>query len=115
MSSTRHEPQRGSDGGREGVRREVVIEASPAEVWEWLATEDGRGRWLEEDAEREIHVEVADEPERLVWWWSGGGGTPTRVELRVVAAPAGARVIVTEMAPCFPLTMFAAAFALVAA
>jgi N-methylhydantoinase B len=34
------------------VRREVEIEASPEEVWEALATEEGRDRWLEEDPER---------------------------------------------------------------
>src|SRR5689334_6636470 len=42
------------------VRREVEIEASPEEVWDALATEEGRERWLEEDPDREIHVEVAD-------------------------------------------------------
>jgi uncharacterized protein YndB with AHSA1/START domain len=83
------------------VRREVEVEATPEEVWESLATEEGRDRWLEDDPEREIHVERADEPSRLVWWWWSGDEPATRVEFLVVAAPAGARVVVTETAPSF--------------
>ena len=97
------------------VRREVQIEATPEEVWEALATDEGRERWLEEDAEREIHVEVADEPSRMVWWWWRGDEPATRVELLVVAAPIGSRVIVVESQPAFPLVALASAFTLVAA
>jgi uncharacterized protein YndB with AHSA1/START domain len=93
------------------MRREIEIDATPEEVWESLATEEGRDRWLEDDAAREIHVETADEPSRLVWWWWRGEEPATRVEFLVVAAPAGARVIVTETQPRFPLTALAAAFA----
>jgi len=101
------------------VRREVHIDASPEEVWEALVTEEGRERWLEEP-EREIHVEVLDTPERLVWWWAGPEEPATRVEFQVVAAPAGTRVIVTESTPSdrlpsFPIDMLVASFALVAA
>jgi uncharacterized protein YndB with AHSA1/START domain len=94
------------------AQREIEVEASPQEVWEALTTEEGRERWLEEDPEREIHVEQADEPSRLVWWWWSGDEPATRVEFLVVAAPAGTRVIVTETMPTFPLTMFASSFAL---
>ena len=118
------------------VRREVEIEATPEEVWESLATDEGRDRWLEDDPDREIHVERADEPSRLVWWWWSGDEPATRVEFLVVAAPAGTRVVVTETAPSFapaarashglpalaspavarfPLASFASSFALVAA
>ena len=97
------------------VTREVEIEATPEEVWESLATEEGRERWLEEEPEREIFVERADEPSRLVWWWWRGDEPARRVELLVVAAPAGARVVVTETSPTFPLAMFARSFAVVAA
>ena len=97
------------------VRREVDIEATPEEVWESLATEEGRERWLEDDPDREIHVEVSDEPSRLVWWWWTGDEPARRVELLVVAAPAGTRVVVTETAPTFPMVAFASSFALVAA
>jgi len=93
------------------VRREVDIEASPEEVWDALATQEGRDAWLEPDPEREVHVEVVDEPSRLVWWWWRGDEPATRVEVLVVAAPAGARVIVTESEPAFPLVALATAFA----
>ncbi len=73
------------------VRREVEIEATPEEVWESLATDEGRERWLEDDPDREIHVEVVDAPSRLVWWWWRGDEPATRVEVLVVASPAGAR------------------------
>jgi uncharacterized protein YndB with AHSA1/START domain len=96
-----------------GVRREIEIEASPEEVWEAIATEEGRERWLEDEPGREIVVERPSAPGRIVWWWSDGpDGDPRRVELVVVAAPRGSRVIVTETAPSFPLTRLAASFAL---
>ncbi|MEA2293053.1 MAG: Activator of Hsp90 ATPase 1-like protein [Solirubrobacteraceae bacterium] len=96
------------------VRREIEIDASPEEVWDALATDEGRDRWLEDDPEREIHVEVADEPSRMVWWWWRGDEPATRVELLVVAAPAGSRVVVVESRPAFPLVALASAFTLVA-
>jgi uncharacterized protein YndB with AHSA1/START domain len=103
------------EGEHESVRREILIEASPEEVWSALSSEEGREDWLGADPEREIHVEPVEQPGRLVWWWQHGEEQATRVEFLVVAAPAGARVIVTETAPAFPLAMFAASFALVAA
>ena len=96
------------------VRREIEIEASPQEVWDALATDEGRERWLDEP-DRTIHVETADPPHRLVWWWWEGEQPATRVELIVVAVPAGARVLVVESVPAFPLAALAARFALVAA
>jgi uncharacterized protein YndB with AHSA1/START domain len=96
------------------VSREIDIEASPEEVWEALATEQGRERWLQEP-EREIEVEVMDAPHRLVWWWSTDEEPPTRVEFLLVPAVAGTRVVVTESVPSFPIAMLAASFALVAA
>jgi uncharacterized protein YndB with AHSA1/START domain len=91
------------------VRREIDIDATPEEVWEALATAEGRERWLEM-SEREIHVEVLDAPHRLVWWWAGAEEPATRVEFLIVAAPAGARVVVTESVPSFPIAMLAASF-----
>jgi uncharacterized protein YndB with AHSA1/START domain len=91
------------------VQREIEVEATPEEVWEALATEEGRERWLGEP-EREIHVEVLDAPNRLVWWWAGAEEPATRVEFLVVAAPAGTRVVVTESSPSFPIAMLAASF-----
>jgi len=97
------------------LTREIEIEATPDEVWEALATEEGRDEWLEDDPERTIHVERADPPHRLVWWWWSGDEPASRVEVLVVAAPAGARVVVTESVPSFPLAALAARFALVCA
>jgi len=93
------------------LRREIEVEATPEEVWEALTTEEGRDGWLEEDAAREIQVELADEPSRLVWWWWRDDEPPSRVEFLVVAVPAGARVVVTETVPTFPLTLLASSFA----
>jgi len=91
--------------------REIEVEGTPEEVWEALSTEEGRERWLEDEPAREIHVEVADEPSRLVWWWWTGDEPATRVEFLVVAAPRGTRVLVTESVPTFPLAAFASSFA----
>jgi uncharacterized protein YndB with AHSA1/START domain len=96
------------------VSREVEIEATPEEVWEKLATDEGRESWLGE-SDRGIDVELVEEPHRLVWWWGGEDEPATRVEFLIVAAPAGSRVVVTESVPAFPLAMLASSFALVAA
>ncbi|HEY0517350.1 MAG TPA: hypothetical protein VGD00_09535 [Solirubrobacteraceae bacterium] len=98
----------------ERVRRHVDVEATPEEVFEALVTEQGRERWLQED-DRQIHIESCEPPERLVWWWAGEDEPATRVSFDIVALPSGARVIVTETAPRFPLPALAARFALVAA
>jgi uncharacterized protein YndB with AHSA1/START domain len=96
------------------VRREVDIEASPEEVWEALATEQGRERWLDEP-QRDVHVEVVESPHRLVWWWVGEDEPATRVEFLVVAAPSGTRVVVVESEPSFPLATLATSLARVSA
>jgi uncharacterized protein YndB with AHSA1/START domain len=94
------------------VEREIEIEASPEDVWEAVSTDEGRERWLEDD--REVVVEVVEEPSRLVWWWAGDDAW-SRVEVRLVPAVSATRVIVTESVPSFPLTALALAFAGVAA
>jgi uncharacterized protein YndB with AHSA1/START domain len=93
--------------------REIEVEATPEEVWEALSTEEGRERWLDEPG-REIVVEEADAPSRLVWWWWQGDEPATRVEFLVVAAPAGARVIVIESAPAVPVARLRASLTLLA-
>ncbi len=95
----------------EEVRREVEVEASPDEVWEAIATDEGREGWLEPDPDRQIRVEVSEEPGRLVWWWWREDEAPRRVELTIVGVPSGTRVIVVESAPTFPLTLLAGSFA----
>jgi uncharacterized protein YndB with AHSA1/START domain len=96
------------------VTREVDVDATREEVWEALATEEGRERWLQE-SEREVFIEVVDELQRLVWWWGADDQLPTRVEFLLVAIPRGTRVVVTESIPSFPITMLASSFARVLA
>jgi uncharacterized protein YndB with AHSA1/START domain len=99
------EPSPTLEEGEETVRRQIDVEADPADVWEAIATEEGRSEWLEADPDRELLVEIEEAPERIVWWWwhADRAAAPRRVELRVVAIPAGARVIVTESLPELPL------------
>jgi len=97
------------------VTREVVVDASEEEVWQAIATEDGRDRWLARDSDTDVEVEVSEQPERLVWWWtSEPGGARTRVEFLIDAVAAGTRVIVIESAPRFPLEMLASSMMLLA-
>jgi hypothetical protein len=102
-------------GEQAQVRREIEVRATPEEIWEALTTEEGRERWLEEP-NRQIQVERAERPERLVWWWAGEQEPATRVEFRILALPGEAtRVIVTESSPRVPLMALAASMRLVAA
>jgi uncharacterized protein YndB with AHSA1/START domain len=96
------------------MRSEIEIEAGIDEVWDALATEEGRDSWLGEE-ERSIQVESADAPHRIVWWWWEGSGPATRVEFLLVPAVSATRVVVTESSPVVPLAMLSARFALVAA
>lgn len=89
------------------VQREVDVAAEPEDVWEALATDEGRDRWLEPDPNREIRIEAVEQPHRLVWWWWSDDAPPRRVEILVVASPVGSRVIVSESAPSFPLELMA--------
>lgn len=97
------------------VRREVVIDAPPEEVWRAVATEEGREDWLEDHEDREILVETADPPRRLVWWWGQDEQESRRVEVRLIPAGTRTRVIVTEAAPEFPLASLRASLLAVAA
>lgn len=107
-----HEHRREDE--QEQVRSEIDVQATPEEVWEALITQEGRERWLDEP-ERQIHVERAERPSRLVWWWAGEDEPATRVEFRIVALPRRTRVVVTESAPRLALAALAASFELVAA
>lgn len=84
---------------RATVTREIEIEAPVEDVWETLATESGRDRWLEPDPDRVLIVERQESPNRIAWWWWSEETPATHVEIEVVAIPVGARVIVTETAP----------------
>jgi len=97
------------------VTRTLDVDAPPEDVYEALATEDGRDRWLDDDSEREIHVERAAAPHHLVWWWWSGDGPATRVEFFVAAVPGGSRVVVTESSPRLPIAALALALTAVPA
>lgn len=94
------------------VQREIEIEATPEEVWEAIATDEGREAWLDDD--REVVVETVQEPTRLVWWWADADAW-SRVEVTLVPLVKTTRVVVRESVPAFPLVALATAFARVAA
>jgi uncharacterized protein YndB with AHSA1/START domain len=90
------------------VERELVLPASPEEVWESLA----EPTWLGEDAHLELRpsgevragertgfVEWADPGRSLAFWWSQEGEEATRVEIALEGVPEGTRVTVTESRP----------------
>lgn len=106
-------PASGPEARREHAAREIVVRASAEEVWEALATEEGRERWLESEGEHdvEVEVEVAEASSRLVWWWRAAPGPATRVEFLVSAVADGTRVLVIERAPRFPIEMLASSLA----
>jgi hypothetical protein len=101
------------------VVNEEFVDAAVEDVWEAVSTEGGRERWLTgEDAERQLVVESEQAPGeqgfdsgRIAWWLWAEGEEPRRVELLVVAAPRGTRVIAIESAPGLPLTLLASMFA----
>jgi uncharacterized protein YndB with AHSA1/START domain len=110
-------PASGPAARREQVAREIVVRASREQVWEALATDEGRERWLELDGEAdlEVEIEIAEAPSRLVWWWRASQGPATRVEFLVSAVADGTRVLVIERAPRFPIEMLASWVCLAAA
>ncbi len=105
-----------SEHSNQLVVNTVDIESPPEDVFELLASDEGRDVWLEPDPDRTIVVEDAQAPSqaesgRISWWWWSGDDAPRQVELWVVAIPAGSRVIAIESTPAMPLTMLAQAFA----
>lgn len=91
------------------ARREIEVDATPEEVWETIATEEGRRRWLEQDAP--VDIEAVQAPNRLVWWWAPEDEQLTRVEILVTETDSGSRVVVTERVPTFPLASMGGALA----
>lgn len=99
------------------VTRELVLPASPEEVWEeltdpdrlseWFATdvelevaEGGRGRFRWENGEeRHAVVEEVEEGRRLAYTWSDEDGRESHVGFTLDEVEDGTRVVVTETAP----------------
>jgi uncharacterized protein YndB with AHSA1/START domain len=96
------------------VKRSIVLDAPPEQVWEALTDAAALSEWLapeveldprqggelrcayEDGEERRGEVELVEEAERLAFsWWREGGG-PSRVELIVDAVSAGTRLTVLE-------------------
>ena len=96
------------------VTRELLLEdLDPVEAWDavvdmetWLAEEaelelepgaEGRFR-LDDGSERRALVEEVDRGRTLSWWWwsDEAGDLGTRVEVRLVEAISGTRVVVVE-------------------
>jgi uncharacterized protein YndB with AHSA1/START domain len=95
----------------ETLTRSVDIDADVEDVWQVLATDEGRQSWIEPDPNRILILDSEESPERISWWWWSGDEPVTHVALRVVAIPTGARVIVTETGPSsFPVAQLTASF-----
>jgi len=90
------------------VERELLLPATPEEVWESLS----EPAWLGDDAhidlrpagdvragERTGFVEWADPPSGVAFWWSEDDGEATRVEIGLEPEDEGTRVTVTESRP----------------
>ncbi len=91
------------------LTREIEIDAPVEDVWETLATDDGRERWLEPDPDRVLIVDAEEPPSRIAWWWWSEDTAATHVEIDVIAIPGGSRVTVTETLPAsFPMAQMAA-------
>ena len=108
------------------VRREIELEAAPADVWDaltrpelleqWFEAEveldprpGGTGRFIGSDGEqRHARVDQVDEGRRLAFtWWSDDGGDQAASTVEFVLTPTqgGTRMVVTES----PLTARACA------
>ena len=95
------------------VTREVLVPATPAEVWRALTEPELLAAWIGEEAERldlrpggevrigdrEGFVEELEPEERLSFWWSEGDTETTRVEIRLEPQEGGTRVVVEETRP----------------
>ncbi len=95
----------------ETLTRSVDIDAGVEDVWQALATDEGRQSWIEPDPNRVLIVDSEKSPDQISWWWWSADEPATHVALRVVAIPTGARVIITETGPSgFPVTQLTASF-----
>jgi uncharacterized protein YndB with AHSA1/START domain len=99
----------------ERVQRELILPASPEEVWEaitgpcWLADEvhlelrpGGEARFKDGDGVRSGWIEGVRAPEHLIFWWCDDeeDAPASRVELKLEPAPDGAtRLRVVEARP----------------
>lgn len=96
----------------ERVERELVVEATPQEVWEvvlgpgWLAEEvelelrpGGEATFRSGDEQRSGWVEEIVDTRKLAFWWARGDEPASRVELTLRPEGATTRLRVTETRP----------------
>jgi uncharacterized protein YndB with AHSA1/START domain len=96
----------------ERIERELLIAASPEDVWEavtgegWLADEvtldltpGGDAEFRSRDEVKTGWVEDVLEPERLAFWWATDGEPATRVELTLTPAEEATLLRVVETRP----------------
>ncbi len=96
----------------ERIERELLIAASPDEVWDavtgegWLADEvildltpGGDAEFRSRDEVKTGWVEEVLAPERLAFWWAVDGEPATRVELTLTPAEHATRLRVVETRP----------------
>jgi len=94
------------------IERELVVDASPEEVWEavtrdgWLADEveldlqpGGDARFRSPDSTKFGWIEEVSAPARLTFWWAVDGEPATRVELTLVGEREMTRLRVVETRP----------------
>jgi uncharacterized protein YndB with AHSA1/START domain len=107
----------GTQGSRDtAVRREIELEAAPADVWDaitrpelleqWFEAEveldprpGGAGRFVEAEGEHRLaRVDDVDEGRRLAFtWWPDEGDEPaSTVEFILTPTQGGTRLVVTE-------------------
>jgi uncharacterized protein YndB with AHSA1/START domain len=105
-----------SDDSERMVEREVVLDASPHEVWEALTDERLLSEWLADEAEldpveggdamfrfgdgeeRRGRVLRVERERSLAFTWARPDEPETQVELTIEPAVSGTRVIVVERA-----------------
>lgn len=98
------------------IRREVVFEAPPDEVWQALTRPERLREWFANEVELDVRpggagvfrwddgslrhavVEDVEEERRLAFRWSDDDGAESRVELALEDSPDGTRLTVTETA-----------------
>ena len=96
----------------ERIERELLIAASPEDVWEavtgesWLADEvtldltpGGDAEFRTRDEVKTGWVEDVLAPERLAFWWTTDGEPATRVELTLTPADDATLLRVVETRP----------------
>ena len=126
MSENADGREGGQDARDTAVRREIEVEAAPADVWnaltrpelleQWFEAEveldprpGGAGRFIGSDGgQRLARVDDVDEGRRLAFtWWSDGEGDQAASTVEFVLTPTqgGTRMVVTES----PLTARACA------